>query len=375
MIERLKQQLFRLGLYWRSRAGEVRDALDELDLARTRRPNISRSPDTVRVAAVQLELRPFESPRDYARHIGLACREAAAQGAHFIVFPEDSATHLLGLLPGFTDAEAGGEEGLAQAYGLDEVPYAEVFRLLGPAMRRVYTSTFSYLAARLNVFIAAGSAVLPDRDEKVRNTAHLFGPRGRLTGKQAKCHLFPWEAEKWGLTRGDEFRVFGTPFGRVAMPVCMDVTYFETSRIITAMGAEIAAVPMANPEEYNLWKDLRGTWARVQESPIYCVQACLVGDMAGIHLEGRSAVYAPISLTRDSTGVLAVAQSAGSPAVITADLDLAGLRRLRATERGSEPLPNPVLFARELSPLYETAATGRRVAGRVPTRRARRDNG
>ena len=132
-----------------------------------------------------------------------------------------------------------------------------MIRYVGPVVRPLIHTIFSTLARWYRVYIMAGSYLLPEGD-RVMNRAILYGPDGSFIGKQDKVHLMPIEKE-WGISRGSKLEVFPTPLGKLAFPVCMDATYFETFRILEKQGAEIVMIPIANPEPYNYWLALRGS--------------------------------------------------------------------------------------------------------------------
>ncbi|MDW7650320.1 MAG: nitrilase-related carbon-nitrogen hydrolase, partial [Bacillota bacterium] len=178
------------------------------------------------------------------------------------------------------------------------------------------------------IIIMAGS--MPHTDgSRVVNRALLYGPDGELAGTQDKVHLMPLE-HGWGFSPGSEFRVFATPLGRLAMPVCMDATYFETFRILANLGAEIVMVPIANAEPYNEWLALRGIWPRVQESLVFGIKSALVGNLLGFELTGKAGIFAPLPLTPGGDGVLAEAASPDKEDFVRAVLDLEALSKLRA---------------------------------------------
>ena len=138
----------------------------------------------------------------------------------------------------------------------------------------------------------------------------------------------------WGFSPGKVFRVFPAAFGGLAAPVCMDATYYETFRVVAALGADIVAVPIANPEEYNAYLALRGIWPRVQETPVYGIKSALVGKMLGFTLTGRR-VIAPGADAERRRG------PGGSKALTGKNwlrlLDLAALLRLRTTQLMDNP--------------------------------------
>lgn len=101
---------------------------------------------------------------------------------------------------------------------------------------------------------------------------------------------------------------------------------------------------------------LRGIWPRVQESRVYGVQSCLVGELLGLTLTGRAGIFAPLELTPAGDGILAQAQHfEREDVVVVADLDLGALRRLRAT-RGVHLGFNLALYRRYFPRVYETSA-------------------
>lgn len=350
---RLREAAFRHWLGWRTRPGPIRAALDRMRIGRTDNCAPLPSPQ-VRVAAVQMRLRLIGDATEYAQMIASHARDAAALGAQLIVFPEDSGTHLAGLLPGLDSLPD--DVSLAQATGAVAGPSvrpAEILRFIGPAVRVAYGTTFSEVARRLGVYIASGSAMLPDERGAVLNVGYLFGPDGEVLGRQAKCHLLPLEAS-WGLEAGDDLRVVRTPAGALGLPICMDATYFETSRILAGLGAEVILIPACDVQEdrYNPWKALRGLWPRVQESLTYGVHAAMVGRFLGMTITGRSAILAPTELTPDGSGVLAQAGSWDQEEIVVADLDYEALHALWRTSDVAEGF-NLALYRKYFPGAYE----------------------
>ncbi len=233
------------------------------------------------------------------------------------------------------------------AFG-EGVQVADLFRAVAPAARPIFETTFSTLAARFGVHVVAGSILLPETDGRLYNVGYLYGPHGQLVGRQVKAHLFPIERE-WGLACGADVRVFQTPVGRLAFPICMDHTFFESARIAYLKGAEILIDPSANPEPYHYYEQMRGVWGRVQENPVYGVLACMVGTVAGFTFGGRSGVYAPLELTPAGDGILAQATSSDREEIVLSTLDMHALRAFRAENR---PDFNPSLYRRYLPGAY-----------------------
>lgn len=316
------------------------------------------APETVRVAAVQMEFKLVSHPHRFVKQAYEVVERAVEEGAQVILFPEEMGTELLGLLPGIErllthglpdpgPSVADAKESSALLNPLD------VLRFIGPATWRVYNTTFSTLARGFGVYIAAGSANLPDFSagaERVCNRAYFYDPDGQLLGTHEKIHLLPVEAHL-GFSRGAALPVFETPWAKMALPVCMDATYFETFRIASLLGCEVVLLSVADTQEYNFWKALRGLWPRVQEADVYGVMSPMVGRFLGMPATQRASVFAPIELTAANDGVVAMAAHPTGPDLVLADLDLGALRRHRR-QHGMDRSLNRDLLRREMPSVY-----------------------
>lgn len=319
-------------------------------------------PERVICAAIQMEAQPVASGIRYVELIYRLAAKAASVGASIVVFPEYSGLPLVGMLPGIgrmLESAGSLDDAVSQAGGTG-VEVLDVFKLLGPYVERAYKEAFSSVARELGIYIVTGSMVLPDDStdgQLMRATGYVFGPEGELAGRYSKAHLMPIEAE-WGISPGNSIPTFNLRGVIVSVPICMDATYFETFRMARFAGADIVAVPSANPEPYNLWYALRGIWPRVQESQVYGIGASMVGRFAGQEFTGRSALLAPLELSPGGDGILAQTMTSDEEDVVCAEFDLPLLYRLRA----EDPLRfNLSLYRKYLPDLYRSAQSSRRV--------------
>jgi predicted amidohydrolase len=346
-IDSVRVLALRAFLRWASRPSVVRGYLSKKRIASTgsgaglssarggsdsrgAAPGTERVPKVskVRVAAVQMRLELTRDAKAYAEKIYGLTKEAVDQGAELVVFPEGSGAPLLGLVPGVEKLASKGLAAAAVETAGTDVLVAELFRVISPAVKRIYETTFSTLARDFQVYIITGSAFLEDDDGKMRIIGYLFGPAGELIARQRKLHLVPMEAA-WGFEPGSDLEVLDTPLGRLAFPICMDATYFETFRIARQRGVDIVAVPSANNEEFLFWRVMRGIWPRVQESQVLGVSAAAVGNILGMPFTGMSGLLAPLEMTSSGDGWLARASSSEDEEVVVGDLDLDALRRFR----------------------------------------------
>ena len=150
--------------------------------------------------------------------------EAGEMGADLVCGPEDM-QHIgaYGLHIDVLDPETGKIFGAALA-----VPVP------GPMTERI-----SKIAKQYNMYIIA--PIYEADGDKVYNTAVVFDRIGKIMGKHRKT-LLP-VMETWLVSVGDEFEVFKTDFGNVAIATCWELFYPEISTIYALKGADIIFNP------------------------------------------------------------------------------------------------------------------------------------
>lgn len=372
----LEEFSLRFALWRRSRAEAV---VRHLARRAFLRPPWTPTVGVVRVAAVQMRPRPIRRAEDFADHAFEMTRAAVLEGAEMVVFPDHVTLPLLTLVPGLSEVLAG-QSSLDQVLahlggdgddGQSEVGITDVVTVASAALWRVYNATFSTLARRFGIHVAAGSTMQADRDGRVTAICHLYGPRGHLLATQPRVHLSPLE-RRWGLATADEIRVADCALGRVALAGTMDALYFEPFRVMDHKGVQIALLSQADLGRLQPWRTMRGLWARSQEACLYGVQGALVGRAFGLRFSGPAAIYAPLDLTATGDGVLATAQAEEDDEVVVADLDMRALDHLRQ-RRGR--VGNAAAIGRYLPELYTrpwpwpdggAAAVDRLPAGPMP---------
>ncbi len=352
-----KENLFQRYLTWKCRPARIRRHL-RTTLPGSLPAGVEKTADRrkIRAAAVQVKLNLHKSPLQFADEMHRRVREAVDEGAVLVAFPEYNNLPLLGLLPGIEQMEESyrekaispGKTHADEDKQQEDIKLTDVFHYMSPAVKPLVDAVFSSLAEAYKIYIMAGSYTLADNGSVV-NRAFLYGPSGKMLGSQDKVHLLPIE-EEWQLKRGDNFNTYDTTIGRLALPVCMDATYFETFRILEQNETDIVLLPIANQEEYNYWLALRGIWPRVQESRLYGVKSALVGSIAGLTFTGKSGIYAPLELTPEKDGILAEVKPHDREAMAVADLDLEALHELRHNDPWRDK--NPVLYRRYFPEIY-----------------------
>ncbi|HTP39820.1 MAG TPA: N-carbamoylputrescine amidase [Steroidobacteraceae bacterium] len=266
----------------------------------------------LRVAVIQLSC-SWDLPANLDRAERLV-REAAARGARLVLLPELFAT------PYFCIEQDPRYLELAERFADS------------PLLRR-----FAALAGELQV-------VLPlsffERDQHAFfNSLAMADADGRLLGVYRKSHIpnGPGYQEKFYFSPGDTgFRVWQTRVGRVGVGICWDQWFPESARAMALLGAELLCYPTAIGSEPPPAPpvDSRRHWQRVQQGHAGAnLMPLLAANRYGLE---RAQGATPVEITFYGSSFIADAQGAmlaeaplSGDTILTADLDLAALRRQR----------------------------------------------
>jgi len=265
----------------------------------------------IRVAAVQYEMRPITSFEQFAQQCEFFIDTAAEYRADFLLFPEMLTNQLQVLVQA--------PESSATARRLDDFTPR-------------YIELFSKLAMKYNVNIIGGSHLSVESD-KLYNIAYLFRRDGTIE-KQYKLHISPPELRWWGVSAGDEIRVFDTDRGKIAILVGEDVAFPEVARIAAGKGALVLFIPFNMDIRSGYMRIRSCAQARCIENGMYAVLAGPVGNLpfvqgADIHY-GEACILTPCDLPFARDGVADEATPNVETMVLN-ELDIEVLRRSRLT--------------------------------------------
>ena len=161
----------------------------------------------------------------------------------------------------------------------------------------------------------------PGESYKAFNTAVLISPTGDLLAAYRKVHLY----DAFNGRESDRFipgseppPVVDTPLGKIGLQICYDIRFPEWSRILALRGAEIIALPtswVTGPLKEEHWVTL--VRARALENTCWIAAA----DQVRPDRVGRSLVVDPMGVV--------VADGGEEAGLVTADVDLERLRRVR----------------------------------------------
>jgi len=266
----------------------------------------------IRVSAVQYKLQNIKSFEDFAKQCEHYVRTAKEFGAEFVLFPEFFTTQLLSM----ADEQ--------DAFTINELP----------GFTEQYQDLFRSFAVQTGMYIIGGTHVIK-RDDKLYNVAHMFYPDGRVED-QAKLHITPTELYEWNMEKGDSFRIFDTPKGKIAILTCYDIEFPEIVRIAKAKGADIIFCPSCTDDRHGFHRVRYSCHARAIENQVYVVVTGTVGTLTNVDFMranfGQAAVITPNDIPFPPGGIL-VEGELNDDMVVTADLDLSLLYEVR--EKGS----------------------------------------
>lgn len=288
-------------------------------------------PKIIKAAAVQRSISIGNNINSYEKTMESFVKSAAEQGCDIIAFPEYNFLELLGVIPGFgllnryLNSKSVSTAGNSAAGSIKRL-YPFAFNISEP-IQAVIERIMCGLASKYDIYIYTGSYFIKDKG-LLYNGGSVISPGGDIVGRQMKLHLTDFE-EKLGIRRGNEFKVFPLDIGNTAFPVCMDGTYYEVFNIARSLNCDIVILPIANNEEYSLYRALRGIWPRVQEAHLFGVKSALNGWFCGMHFTGKAGIFAPIGMTAGEDGIIAISEHFEGDYLIVGNLNIQELNKER----------------------------------------------
>jgi len=289
---------------------------------------VSMPRDRVKIAAVQWSADPVLRPREWSSRVESLFRQAAEAHCHLIVFPEYVALSLLGVMG----------VGEATTASLTDSTIATLMKAFSNPLEEHWSAWMTAMARRYRLVTHAGSclALTPGG---VVNQALVIDGQGRRALRQSKWHPLP-EERRWGVQQGAmELPTILAPWGLASL-ICNDATYFESFRIVAHQGAQIACVPIADPDpRYTEGKARRGCFSAVQDVPMVGVVAASTGRLFGLRLTGKAGIYLPAPLTSDGSGIAGESPRPVGEGLVTAVVSLNQLRDYQAIHSAQHPVP------------------------------------
>lgn len=264
---------------------------------------------TVRLCAVQYQMRRIKDFREFSQQCEYFVDVASGYRCDFILFPERFTTQLLTFLKPKRPALA--------------------MRELA-AYTQKYLDLFSTLAIKHNVNIIGGTQFTLE-NEKLYIVSYFFRRDGTME-KQYKLQVSPDEKRWWGIEAGQTQEVFESDRGKIAIQISSDISFPSYTQEAVKKGAQILFVPFSAEERYAYLRVRYCAQARCIENYIYAIIAGCVGNLPmveniDIHY-AQSGVYTPadIQFARDA---IASECTPNIETVIIEDIDLELTRKSR----------------------------------------------
>jgi nitrilase len=278
--------------------------------------------ESVRVAAVQAAPVFLDRQATLEKVAGLT-KEAAAQGARLIVFPEA----YLPTYPDWVWRTRPWQDGHTKLYArlLDQSVV-----IPGPA-----TEELGAMAAEAGAYLCVGVNERDERGSTLYNTLLYLGPDGNVLGKHRK--LMPTGGERlvWGYGDGSTLFSFDTPFGRVGGLLCWE-NYMPLARAaMYAEGIDIYLAPTWDNGE--VWVPSMRHIAVEGRVFVVGVNYCFRGSDVPAEIPGRDELYGGEDdwLSQGNTcivdpgGTLLAGPLVGSEGILYADIDVERARVAR----------------------------------------------
>jgi len=169
-----------------------------------------------------------DDPRENLARISARIREAANDGATFILTPE-----------------------VSNCVSMSRSHQEQILQLEADDLS---LSGYRALAGELGVWLLIGSLALKtgDVDGRFANRSFLIDPSGEIVARYDKIHMFDVDVNKDetyresdGYRPGAKAVVAPTPFGDLGLSICYDLRFAYLYRALAQAGAEILTVPAA----------------------------------------------------------------------------------------------------------------------------------
>ncbi len=261
-----------------------------------------------RLGLVQWQMRQFRDLQDFYDQVEFFVRTVSDYSSDFIMFPEFFNTPLMSPYNHLKEVEA----------------MNRLAELTDEIVKKMQEFAISY-----NVNIISGSMPMKE-DDLLYNASFLCHRNGQLD-KYKKIHITPNEFKYYGMTGGDEIKVFDTDCGKIGLLICYDVEFPELSRILADQGMEILFVPFMTDTQNGYTRVRSCSQARAIENECYVAIAGSVGNLPRVNNMdiqfSQSAVFTPSDFAFPTNGVKSEA-TPNTEMVLISDVDMYLLKEL-----------------------------------------------
>ncbi|ELR68536.1 Carbon-nitrogen hydrolase [Fulvivirga imtechensis AK7] len=263
---------------------------------------------SARIGVVQWQLRSVRSVESFFENVEFFVDAVSGYQADFVVFPELFNSPLMS--------------------EFNEDDSAKAIRKLAQYSDEIRDKMVKY-ALSYNINIIAGSMPVYE-DGRLYNVSYLCRRDGSYEA-QYKIHVTPAERSDWGMTGGNEVKVFETDTAKIGILICYDSEFPELSRILADQGMEILFVPFATDMQNGYNRVRICAQARAIENECYVAISGSVGNLPKVkNMDiqfGQSAVFSPSDFAFPQNAIVAEG-TPNTENTIVADVDLTDLKYL-----------------------------------------------
>ncbi len=230
-------------------------------------------------------------------------RAAAADGAHYVQTPENTA--------------------------LMELDRDRLVAQIKPEPQTAILGDFAQIAQELGIWLHIGSVAIQLEGGKSANRAFVFAPNGALAARYDKIHMFDVD-----LPSGETYResnnyrpgslavLVRLPWGAFGVTTCYDMRFPEQYKALAQAGASVLTAPSAFTKQTGAahWHVLLR--ARAIETGCFVLAAA----QGGLHENGRETFGH--SLIVSPWGEI-LAEAGDEPTIVSAEIDLGAVKAAR----------------------------------------------
>ena len=262
----------------------------------------------IRLGLIQWQMRPLKNLQDFYNQVKFFVDAVAGYQSDFCLFPELFNTPLLAPFNHMNERES----------------MEKLSELTEEIKQKISEFAVSY-----NVNIISGSMPILE-DGKLYNVSYLLHRDGKID-EYRKVHITPNERKYYGMTGGNEVKVFDTDCGKIGVIICYDVEFPELPRLLADQGMKILFVPYLTDTQNAYTRVRHCAAARAIENECYVAIAGCVGNLPGVNNMdiqfGQAAVFTPSDFAFPSNAIKGEA-TPNTEMTLIVDVDLNLLKEL-----------------------------------------------
>lgn len=267
-----------------------------------------------RIATAQYPLQQHQDLNSWQKYVDSWVKEATAQQASLLVFPEYGAMELVSTMTPEVQKDL-------------QRQVREINALLP-----LFIETYKKLAIHYQCSILAPSMPVLDSEQQPINRAYYFNSHGEVSF-QDKHHMTRFEGEHWGVKTGDEnLQILKHHEAMLGVCICYDVEFPGAANIFAKRGAKILITPSCTEGLSGCNRVHIGARARALENQCYVIVSQTVGDAEWSEAvdknTGYAAVYGPSDVGFPDDGIIAKGEL-NQPGWLYVDIDLAKVDHVR----------------------------------------------